>query len=579
MTRPRAWSSRALLACAGVALFFVGLIAGVHRESPRTAISAHGLLHTAIANRFLDGWPRRLPPENPLFAGEPLPYYWFFHALGAAVARVADVPAVVGFEWWILLATALVPFACGSLTRRLWGSAGLGALATWLVLVGGHPQSPLVFLWRRLRWGPEIYADNPYYLWGLAHPILGTTRIGDPNAVYGPLLPFFLNTTSRPLALAAWIAALAAGVRLLEEGRLRHALGLAAAVALCVAFSVVLALPALAALGAGVGALAALRAWRGGRPGRLDWPPFSGRAAAATAVGTALGLTTCWHLFTGGAGGGVTILAGGLGQVVERSTALAACAWLPGLLALGALRRAAPATRDLAVVLGVAAALLCAGAIVVDLPAGNHVNLFHTAFVLIALGATGATVGLAGRPVPWRVAALVAVFVPTLAITLLAYTRRPPIPVRFAGTALERVPADSDEARLYAWIRLHTAPDAVFVISPHDPIRAFMGNTAELPAFTARTLWTDRSHHYLVSPSKDAPRRSAIADALLAGRTLSAEDAAYVRALDRPLYLVVDPPLGPGAREAVAAASGPPVFESGGTALFRWPGAAPAGPR
>ena len=59
---------RWLLPLLSSAFLWTLLIAGIHRESPRTALSAHGFLHSAIAQRFwVDGFT--LPPQNPFFAG------------------------------------------------------------------------------------------------------------------------------------------------------------------------------------------------------------------------------------------------------------------------------------------------------------------------------------------------------------------------------------------------------------------------------------------------------------------------------------------------------------------------------
>ena len=100
------------------ALFWMLLVGSIHRESPRTLLSAHGFLHSAIAQRFWVDGPL-LPPQNPFFAGEPLPYYWAFHALGAAVGGALGIDPLHAFELLILLATGALVMGCGALTRSL----------------------------------------------------------------------------------------------------------------------------------------------------------------------------------------------------------------------------------------------------------------------------------------------------------------------------------------------------------------------------------------------------------------------------------------------------------------------------
>jgi uncharacterized membrane protein len=82
----------------GIAALFVLLIIGIHRESPRTLISFHGLLHAAIAGQFTEQMPTSFPPENPFFAGRPLCYYWFYHCLAAQLVRLFGMNIFHAFE-------------------------------------------------------------------------------------------------------------------------------------------------------------------------------------------------------------------------------------------------------------------------------------------------------------------------------------------------------------------------------------------------------------------------------------------------------------------------------------------------
>ena len=232
------------------ALFWMLLVAGIHRESPRTLLSAHGFLHSAIAQRFWVDGPT-LPPQNPFFAGEPLPYYWVFHALGAAVGGVLGLDPLHAFELLILLATGGLVLGCGALTRSLYGSGALGAATSFLVLVGANLQAPLVLGHRIWQSGGAVLRDGGGYLWGLAHPMLGHMRLWDPYATLGPLLPFYLNITSRPIALTALVFLLFALHRSLLGSRGALA-GVVAAATVCTASSVLIGAPAVAALAGGL---------------------------------------------------------------------------------------------------------------------------------------------------------------------------------------------------------------------------------------------------------------------------------------------------------------------------------------
>ena len=131
---PLAWSLAAAALC-------VGLIAWVHRESPRTFVSAHGLLHSAIAQRF-QAEPFAIPPENPFFAGETIPYYWFFQALGATVSGALGTDPLHGFEFLILVSAVALVFVAVRMARSLYGRANVGFAIVYLVLAGAPPPSP-----------------------------------------------------------------------------------------------------------------------------------------------------------------------------------------------------------------------------------------------------------------------------------------------------------------------------------------------------------------------------------------------------------------------------------------------------
>jgi hypothetical protein len=160
-------------------------------------------------------------------------------------------------------------------------------------------------------------------------------------------------------------------------------------------------------------------------------------------------------------------------------------------------------------------------------------------------------------------------------LLLSAYVRRPPLPLEFDGTRLQRLPRDSSLARLYEWVGRATRPDAVFMIDPRPPWVAMCGNIAEFPAMTRRFLFTEQFIHYMVHPYPDAALRTEMAERLLSGEQPRAADRVYLTALARPIYLLTyradDAALLARLRERY----GSPRFEDGPVAVFEWPGVSP----
>lgn len=539
----------------GLALGGAGLVVGLHRANPRFLVSAHGLLHAAIVERFRsEGF--HVPPENPFFAGEPLPYYWAFHALAAATGSVLGLDPLRSLEMWIVAGWLGLVAACALLAPRLYGRLGLGLLAAWLVLAGANLQAPLVAAYRLLRVGPEVLRDPGTYLWGLAHPMLGTMRLWDGGALYGPLVNFFLNVTSRPVSLAALAGAVAMLPRVLARGGAGAALALLALTAFATAMSVVIGLPAAVALGGGL-ALAAGRRRLAGHP--APWPGLA-PALAALGLGAVLGFLPALHLVPGAS----PVVTGA--ESVRKLAAMAAAAWPLALLAALGWYRARGVRRALLEAMAVAVLALAAGAVVLALPVGNEVNLYHAALLLLALAAPAAFAsdepGRARRHA-WIVALA---FVPTFAMILACYVVRPPVPIAVEDAHLVRT--DVPAAHAYAWIRREAPADAVIVAAPGPPPLAVSGNTSEVPALTGRDLFTERPSHYVVAPHPDAEARAAAARALLAGAAPTPAQAALLRAPGRPLLLLVDPRVPAPARSALALRHGPPLFAEGAWAVY-----------
>ncbi len=539
-------------AIAGPLLLAVGVVLAVvvlHRTNPRTLISAHGFLHAAVVMEFR-GDALRVPPENPFFAGHPLPYYWFFHWLAAQLGRPFGLDPLRSLELVILLATVAGVAAGGRLGWQLHRRARAAVFLPALALLGAHPQAPLVLLLRALRHG--LAEDDGTYLWGIAHPLMAQMRLWDPFALYGPLLNFFLNVTSRPAALMALLAALLCLYGFLTRGAPGSGLALVASSAVCTALSPLVGLGATLSLAAAL----ALAAWR--LPEDAPPPRRVAAGAGLLVLGAAAAAPTYAQLLVaGGEGLPLQDLAG----LLSRLRSMLASAWLVAILALLGAWTSVGAARFFGSALVLACAALLAGAALARLPVANEVNFFHAALVLLAVPAAGAAAR--SRPVSLAVAAA---FLPTAGLILFAYTGRAPAPLAIRDAAYVRLPETSDRSRLYTWIRTQTAADTVLLLEPDSAARTCCGNTAELPAFTGRRLFTERSRHYLVEPYAEAGRRERLARALVSGERPSAEDAAYLASLGRPILVLTDED-GPSRLESTLGA---PVFRSGSLVAYYW---------
>ncbi len=546
-----AW--RYYLPAAGAAIASCAVIVAVHAESVRTLVSAHGLLHSAIAAEVTGERSSFGLPENPFFAGERLPYYWFYHYVAGQLADVAGVHPLRAFEWLALIGVSLVWLAGAELGRRLGWRPAAALTIGGLALTGANALGATILL-AKVAAGRPVPADDGTYLWGLAHPALGLARWHDPGALYGPLMSFYLNNSSRALALSLVLAVLIALLRYVQEGRRAVWCGLALATAACTAVSPIIGL---------MTAMAIAVVLAGARVVRQD-VPRAWSAAAALLVGAMLPLPTYVHLLSRAgereSSGAVNPL-----QFLTIGISLFPLAML-ALLGLIRLR----GDHVFLPILAVAAAGLLAGNLVLVFPGTNESNLFHVAAFLLAIPAAGAIQVMSEWP-QWRrrilVAALLPLFLSTPAIVIGSYWRRPAVPLVLDGPDLRMVPADSPLARLYAWTATATPPDAVFVVAPGSARLLPAGNTPAFPALSKRALFFAEQPVYIVEPYRDAERRRRLSSAMAAGATLSPEDRDYLTALGRPLYLLVfGAP--PGQRDRLIALHGSPVFQNADIAVF-----------
>jgi hypothetical protein len=545
----------------------VAVAAWMVLTSTRTLVSWHGLVHAGIAETIAGG---SLPPENPFFAGELLPYYWVHQALAAGLGRVFGLDSLHALAAITLASLALLMACAVRLGVRHFGSAAAGLAVGWLALAGLNPAGPAIAALKAVREGlpvlefvPEpvetVFVSNESADLFMTHPLLGVQHVSA-DWRRGQNLPWFLDNSSRGPALALllplaalFLAApsrrtLAASAALgAATAALNPLVGLAGAGALfggACTLAVAARLPSLrrtlaleqggAGLGVGVAALlgallaapsyAQLFAAAGAEPATLHFgAPFARKAASMAASFCVLAPLACY----------------GAWRAPERLRAQLAAIALGGL----ALAAAVPP---------------------LGLAEGNEHNLANVAGVLLAVPALGfaAERGLSR----FAAAALLAAFLPTTLCTLASFAGRPALPIASEGGVLVRTPADDSLAQLYAWIRRDTARDAVFVVDPAHPVK-MASNVSELPAFTGHSLFVDQPS-YLTIPHAAFGARTRLAADLAAGGPLGGADRAALAALARPIYLVSHA----GDDEHLAARltqqHGPPHFAAGFVAAY-----------
>lgn len=578
--KARAGALAWLWALAG-AVALAGLIFAIHRLYPRTLVSFHGFVHLAIAGEFLKAGPARFPPENPFFAGQPLPYYWFFQFLGAQVARLLGTNPLYGMEALILASAAGLVLTGVALGKSLFRSARLGGLIAFLVLAGANPLGFIIAGIKIARGGLQVLQDDPNFLWGVVHPLYSLIRFKDHGGLYGPLLNFFLNLTSRPLALASLLLAVLALKGALDRPKLARLAALAGAFALTAAFSPIIAIPAAAALMGGLGLV-----WLLDRPAvRRRWPAFLSRlapsgsrlslgsiliSAVAMLAGLALAAPTFLHLVLGPSKSQVYWILFSR-QGLEQILVLAITGLPLVLLAWVGLKKSDRISHPLLPALFFAALALLALNAPLWIPPGNETNFFHAAVIFLAVPAAAAALRSADRlraQVDGRIyTGLVLAGLPTTLLLLAAYLARPALPLESQGANLARLPAQESLNLVYEWARTETSQDAVFVLDPKNRV-TMAGNTAEFPTLAGRALFTEARQHYLVEPYPDAGYRVNLSSRLLMGEALSQADQAYLSALGRPVYLLADETTAAPAAQ-LEKLYGTPVFSVDGLKVFR----------
>ena len=554
----------------GTATFWMFVIWAIHRQSPRTLVSFHGFVHAAIADKFLDPASMAFPPENPFFAGRPVSYYWFFQFLASQVTRHFGWNIFYSLEAVTLIATGLLVTVAIGLGRVLFQSTLAGILMSYLVMAG---TNPLGFLFAGLRIafrGTKVLIDDPNYLWGVVHPLYSLIRFNDFGGLYGPLLNFFLNQTSRPAALACLMAQI-----FCLEWALRSRMVLPYAL-LGFTSAITSALSPITGISAGGALIMGLAGyWLRQRHNHQNAARLVA-AGLAIAVGIILAAPTYYHLVFGPSDSQPEFWLFSISGLQNLMTIILSASMLIILAAVG-IGRAPEEHRPFLQLLCFAAVVLLCADLAFALPVGNQSNFFHAAVVILAIPAAASI--LRGEPAnkrrertPHGVAGFVVlllIFLPTTLLLVSAYIQRPPLPATFDKARLIRLPDDSGLADLYRWVQNNTSRKAIFVIDPRIRI-AMLGNITEFPAMTGRTIFTAERDHYMVEPYPDAKTRFDIAVNLVSGNKLSDIEQSYLSALKRVVYLVIYQPQDQTISEKMQALYGPPPFHYGKAYVFEW---------
>jgi hypothetical protein len=553
----------------------VSLLYVLQSTSERLLVSWHGFLHSAIANRFPTG---TLLPENPFFAGEPLPYYWFHQMLAAVVGSILHLDPIRAFQVLILVSLAGLIVAGAAIGRSCFQSTGIGLLVAYLSVAGANPLGPAIAGAKLIGHGQPMLNGAPPA--AVVDAVFVTNAMADQYLVH-PVLPalyystdwrrgqnivWFFDISSRAPAIALTLVAL---LWLLRPRRRFSAVLLIVTGALLAAINPVMGLSTVGALTAAAMLAAAATRMRAGL-WQLDTITVMWRSLALTA-GTLLAAPTYYHLFTSGQGGWeITTLSTGLTKWIAMALTFVPIA---GLAIWGAFK--APARIQTGMVVTTLAGLfLLGGAFAIDLDTlrhlerGNEHNLTNAALCLLAVPAVAWIPSFPARPRRLLTPALLVVllFLPTTLLTIGAYLGSPPLPIAFNGRTLVRQPAGGPLDAFYGWARQSTPKQAVFLVDPDEPVK-MSGNVSELPAFIARTLFVDHPG-YMTDAHPDAQYRRALSRTAVSGGALNQAQRAYLLALNRPLYLVTYHADTPDLLGGLGQQHGSPVFHRGFVAVF-----------
>lgn len=551
---------------------WLGYVLSLEIRNPRLIPSWHGFLHTAIANRFP---ANGLIPENPFFAGEPLPYYWAFHRVAATVGGWLGLDPLSALRLLTLSGLVILVVTAVAIGWRLFRSAEAGLVIGVLALVGLNPAGPGlaaarffsngVTLFEQEAGAPNIetvFTSNETADQLMSRNLLGRMYFST-DWRHGENIVWFFDISSRGLALAMVLVLAGLIARERRTNGVLIATGLAAAI--LAALNPIVGLAVTGFLGFSFLVL--------GR--RVALPTVT-----ALALGVALAAPTFYHLFLHG-GSGTSINPPGVIGLKLVNLGINFIVLLPLALLAMRIRLGSLATPLRAI--GMTGVFLLLAVVTVHLEEGNEHNLTNATQVLLAIPAVATLMlqrdGTFRATAARNLLAVALLFGPMTVATWLAFDGRPALPFRTQAAELLRVPPADPLPQLYQWIKQETPRNTIFVTDPSQPVK-MSGNVSELPAFTGRTLFLDHPS-YLTTPYADAGRRQAIARQIMDGGTTNREDAAYLwrvrraftesGAAPRPLYLVSYEADNAVKLGRLVAANGAPRFQKGFVAAWQVP--------
>lgn len=551
----------AIAACAlGGLLLAVGL-GSVLFAGSAVRVSHHGLLHASI----LLGTERALPPTNPWMGGEPLAYYWMWHAYAGHVGRalaLAPTQALALTNLWALLwmplalALALAPIArCGK--REVLGAfLGLFALNAW----GG-------WRWLLVSGGEFAQPAEPGALLGALRgqlvPLHEGALVFDPRLAFG--LSKFFNLSSYPAALGLLVGAWFAWSHALRHARAPWVALAALLFGACALINPLVGLPAIA-LGVTSALLFPGRARTRvdlGLPLLLAAVPGVAWYLSASRHLTGPGLTFEWANLSPGSGAWLGVLVP-IGLLV------------PGaLIGFAARLRDDRANRSVTLFLGSQALAFVGAAVVLQLPYENQYKFVRLAAVplglLCGLGLLdawnrgGVLRGVAGSFSAFLLAGVVLAQVfGVQAYRHLAAFELPLLeaPGELAPLPEPRALGQVELAELYARLRVNRALQGerpLLMVDVLDaeggpwwgtsldggrPWKFTQGSNLqghEAAAFSGLDLFVDRPSQALLAGQDRRDLRFAILQGLTAEVQVPALLADQLRAVDRPLLLLTSP--------------------------------------
>jgi hypothetical protein len=504
----------------GVWLLAVAAGAGLalaHTLSPALSARSDGSFHAGVV------WAaaRALPPEDPFFAGLTLRYFWGLHAWAAGWVAVA--PALGAYAPLVVsnaLAAVSALLAVGALARGLGATPRTRWLAQALALAG---TAPFVWLVLAARAGSGAVRGGAEVAGALGHGADAALRALDPGLLHPSLvipLDKFVVLTPFAWGLAGAAVLALALVRALAEPGWRASLGLALVVAATVFVHPV------AGLALAVAALAGA-AWT------AFAYPLTRRGLPGLALSLGFGLAAMVP-YLRAISGGPTARSGaalawrlGFDPRGFASVLVAGAFLMPQALWPDSARRTREPGRS--AVTGMLVTLVLATCLL-RVPGDNQSKFLNLAFLLASAPAALAWARAAAstRTRAAVGALLAAAFVPTLAAVVWSYAHE-------SGSSTD-APSRPPNGIVSA-VRQLVPSDAVLVDATLDITR---GAAPALPGETGRTLlWSGgfmaRKWGYA---AQALDLREAAASALGRGRTPVGPESAFLRSLERQVWVI-----------------------------------------